>query len=153
FWISFGLFTMAEKLKFSGLDKLAAATIDLADPATDSGAQEALPAAEKSAGSPPEHWTAAENDTWRGFERENYINGKWKLTGVTTPVNKETGEAYTGRTGYLDTAEVPPEMRLSKQPVFAEDASDTSLQAHDHEPDQVRIARHGRPPSKWLRSL
>ncbi|HTQ37943.1 MAG TPA: hypothetical protein VMJ32_02885 [Pirellulales bacterium] len=152
FWISFGMFTLAEKLRITGLDKLAAATIGMADSSGDATAASATESTTPT--SPPEHWTAAENQTWRWYERENYIDGHWKLTGVTTPVNKETGEAYTGRAGYLNEMEVPAEMRLaSKQPVFAEDATDNSPQDKVHQPDAARIARHGRPPSKWLRSL
>jgi hypothetical protein len=149
FWISFGMFTLAEKLHFSGLDRLAAATIDMAEPTAD-------PSVDPHAAIPdsaPEHWTAAENDVWRWYERENYVDGKWKLTGVTLPVNKETGEVYRGRTGYLDDAAVPPELRSSNKPELADDANDTSMQTKEHRPDTTRITRHGRPPSKWLRSL
>lgn len=149
FWISFGMFTLAEKLHFSGLDRLAAATIDMAEPTPDpnTATHAAIP------DSAPEHWTSAENDNWRWYERENYVDGKWKLTGVTLPINKETGEAYRGRTGYLDDAAVPPELLSSNKPELADDANDTSGQEKQHRPDKVRIARHGRPPSKWLRSL
>jgi hypothetical protein len=154
FWISFGMFTLAEKLHLNGLDRLAAATIGMAEPAADAAEKDSVAALTEQSASPPEHWTSAENQTWRWYERENYVDGHWKLTGITTPINKETGEAYTGRNGYLDTTEVPVEIRIgSKQPVFAEDATDTSPQDKKHEPDALRIARHGRPPSKWLRSL
>jgi len=156
FWVSFGLFTLAERLRFSGLDNLAAATIDLVDPNAEPSANPTAAdaaATSKAVASTPEHWTAAENDTWRWYERENYIDGKWKLTGVTIPINKETGEVYTGRPGYLDESAAPEEMRLSKQPVFADDAKDISMQSRVHQPDSARQARHGRPPSKWLRSL
>jgi hypothetical protein len=156
FWISFGLFTLGDKLRFSGLDRLAAATIDLAEPTADTPAEPTSPATISPATKDipaPEHWTAAENGTWRWNEREKYIDGKWKVTGVTTPINKETGEPYSGNTGYTDDAEVPEEMRLGRQPVFAEDAGDSSMEVKVHQPDTVRITRHGRPPSKWLRSL
>ncbi|HZZ26796.1 MAG TPA: hypothetical protein VFE46_02215 [Pirellulales bacterium] len=150
FWVSFGMFTLAEKLRFSGLDKLAAATIGMAAPSQEEADGEVICAPNAY----PEHWTSAENQTWRWYERENYTDGHWKLTGITTPINKETGEPYTARSGYLPETDVPVEMRLSsKQPVFAEDATDTSVQAKVHEPDAARITRHGRPPSKWLRSL
>jgi hypothetical protein len=154
FWLSFGMFTLAEKLRFGGLDRLAAATIDLADPksaAPESGAK--TPALIAASVDAPEHWTAQENDTWRWFERENYIDGKWKLTGITTPINKETGEAYTGKTGYLAVSEVPEELRQNSQPDLADDKNDTSMRDTHHDPDAARISRHGRPPSKWLRSL
>jgi hypothetical protein len=151
FWISFGMFTLAEKFRLTGLDRLAAATIDLGEP--DADGPKSAGAKDATATAPPEHWTAAENSTWRWYEREHYVDGHWKLTGITTPVNKETGELYTGKTGYLDEAEVPAEMRLGAKPVFAEDATDTTMQEKDHEPNATRLARHGRPPSKWLRTL
>ena len=155
FWISFGMFSLAEKIGFAGLDKLAAATIDLANPSgasTDTERPRAV-AAPPGAVEAPEHWTSAENDAWRWYERENYIDGIWKLTGVTTPTNKLTGEPYTGGTGYLDVSEVPEELRQASEPAPADDANDTSLRETKHQPNRVRIARHGRPPSKWLRSL
>ncbi len=149
------MFTVAEKLRFGGLDRLAAATIDLADPNTAASDSTGVknPALIDASVDSPEHWTAQENDTWRWFERENYINGKWKLTGVTTPINKETGEPYSGKTGYLDVSEVPEELRQSNQPDLADDANDTSMRETHHDPNAARILRHGRPPSKWLRSL
>ena len=145
FWISFGLFTLSEKLRFSGLDRLAAATMRLADPA-DSSATSAA----------PEHWTFASNKSWRWYERETFVDGNWKLTGITTPIDLQTGEPYTGRTGYIDESLVPLELRLANQTASAietADVGDDTLSRTDHQPDASRRARHGRPPSKWLRSL
>jgi hypothetical protein len=156
FWLSFGMFSLGERFRFSGLDKLAAATIDLAEPATEREADPTAPPIETPAAagnSPPEHWLAAENKSWRWYEREIYVDGKWKVTGITTPINKETGEPYSGRPGYLDDVAVPDDVRMGNQPAFPEDASDTSIRDRVHEPNETRIARHGRPPSKWLRSL
>ena len=141
FWVSFGLFGLAEKLHFDGLDRLAAAAMRLAD--ADSAA---------SPTDTPEHWTMAENSTWRWYERENFSRGRWKVTGITTPMNKNTGQYVTGRTGYLDESLVPADMRTDEHsPV--DDDSDGKVEPPPHAPDATRIARHGRPPSKWLRSL
>jgi hypothetical protein len=147
FWIGFGLFNLADRFHLVGLDRLAAAAMRLADP------QPTGPPSSGSLTDPPEHWVAAENSAWYWFEREHYIGGRWKLTGVTTPVSKENGQPLTGRTGYLDESFVPAEMRLGSQATGADDANDHSLEATDHQPDPARRARHGRPPSKWLRSL
>jgi hypothetical protein len=150
FWLSFGMFTLAEKWGFIGLDKLAAATIDLADPTGETPPSDASSAA---TANPPEHWTAAENNNWRWYEREIYVDGQWKTNGITTPVNKETGELYTDAAGYLDVAAVPEKLKVGKVPVFSFDADDASVQAKEHKPNPTFLARHGRPPSKWLRSL
>ncbi len=141
FWVSFGLFGLAEKLNFSVLDRLAAAAMRLGD--TDAGT---------STTDSPEHWTMAENNTWRWYARENFSGGRWTVTGITTPMNKTTGEYYTGKTGYLDESLVPAEMRSDERsPV--DDDSDGKVEPPPHVPDETRKSRHGRPPSKWLRSL
>jgi hypothetical protein len=142
FWLSFGLFNLGEKLRFGAFDRLAAAAMRFAEP-PESGVPP----------SAPEHWTAAENRTWHWYERENYVDGRWKLTGITTPFNKETGEPVSGRTGYLDESLVPAEMRQGDERFRAEDDSDHTVNEPIHQPDPARRARHGRPPSKWLRSL
>jgi hypothetical protein len=146
FWCSFGLFNLGERLRIGGLDSLAAAAMRLADPA-----------AENKPTAPPEHWTSAENNTWRWFERETFVDGRWKLTGITTPIDKETGERYTGRTGYLDERLVPAEVRLGHHQAATDEAAtetdDGPIEPSPHHPDPVRRARHGRPPSRWLRSL
>lgn len=141
FWISFGLFGLAEKLHCGALDRLAAAAMNLADDAPADLSTEAA-----------EHWAMAENNSWYWYERENYVGGRWKVTGITTPISKTTGEAYTGRTGYLDESLVPIEMRTGIQSDAADD-SNLEIEAAPHMPDATRIARHGRPPSRWLRSL
>jgi hypothetical protein len=135
FWCGFGLFTLGERFPFAGLDRLAAATMRLAEPAT-----------------APEHWTANENRTWRWYERETFVDGRWKLTGITTPINKETGQPYTGRTGYLEESLVPAAVRSGGRDLGT-DAVEETTEAGPHKPDAVRRARHGRPPSLWLRSL
>lgn len=145
FWMGFGLFNLGERLGIGGLDNLAAATMRLAD--------EPLEAVEPG---DAVHWTSAENSNWRWFERENLINGRWKLTGITTPINKYTLERYEGRTGYLDDNLVPAHLRSAYEPSSLEETSEDSdapIEPAPHTPDPARKARHGRPPSKWLRSL
>lgn len=139
FWMGFGLFSLAERLQADMLDDLAAKVMGTA----------------ATSASPPEqpiHWRAAENNTWRWFVQEKFVDGKWHVTGITTPIHKETGEAYAGHTGYLDSSTVPVSVRGE------DDADETpaSIADHDfthHGPSAARRARHGRPPSKWLRSL
>ena len=143
FWVGFGLFNLGEKFRLTGLDQLAAATMRLADsPETLS-----TPVAEA------EHWTAAENKTWRWYERETLVDDRWKVTGITTPVNKYTLERYTGRSGYLDDSLVPIEIRQRDQEVSTDDSTDEPIEPAPHTADAMRRARHGRPPSRWLRSL
>ena len=112
----------------------------------------ASPASPASPPQPPTHWRAAENNTWRWFEQEKFIGGKWQVSGITTPIHKVTGEPYTELTGYLDPATVPLSIRGE------DDANETpeTIADHDfahHGSSPARRARHGRPPSKWLRSL
>jgi hypothetical protein len=136
FWFSFGLFSLSEKLRVYGLDELAAAAMRAAEPAR-SG----------EVGSAAIHWRAADNELWRWYERETLIDGKWVLSGITTPTNKQTGEHYAGHEGYLAESLVPENIRTA------------SRGAHPHgpftphRPHPERRARHGRPPSKWLRGL
>jgi hypothetical protein len=170
FWFSFGLFALAERLSVYGLDELAAAMMR----------------DEKSPAHPlPTHWRVADNGVWRWFERETFVDGKWKLSGITTPIRMETGESAPAQEGYLDEAIVPAEVRRRKPTLKAEEAlaakqdetdehsaatsqksseptkiaaSDAaapspSLDFDEHQPSEKRRARHGRPPSKWLRSL
>lgn len=147
FWLGMGLFSLAEKLRADGLDDLAAAVMR--------GSETKPP---RTPGATPEHWTLAGNNTWRWFERENFVGERWKVTGITTPIHKRTGEPYTGRSGYLDESLVPAEVRFVDANAHADagdvdveiDASDEQDPGH---PNGARRARHGRPPSKWLRSL
>jgi hypothetical protein len=37
----------------------------------------AEPTPANSSTDPPEHWTEAENNTWRWYERENFAGGRW----------------------------------------------------------------------------
>jgi len=142
FWIGFGLFGLSKKLHAQGLDTLAAALMRR----TESQTQAARDAA-------PEHWRAALNKTWRWYERENLIDGKWVLTGVTTPVHRRTNEPYQGGAGYLDESLVPQLLKLADQENYGAVLLENSDEPNPGQPDAERRARHGRPPSKWLRSL
>jgi hypothetical protein len=142
FWLGFGLFTLSEKLRVSSLDALAAQAMQRTS--------RKLPGPSDST---PVHWTAAENRTWRWFERENLVDGKWKLTGVTTPIHKTTGEPHVGP-GYLDEALVPAKVRGDRDEEVIENIPpELAAEFAEHKPSESRRARHGRPPSKWLRSL
>jgi hypothetical protein len=140
FWLSFGLFTLSEKFRVRGLDALAAEAMRRTAP---TAAKKPLV---------PVHWTAAENKTWRWFERENLVDGRWTLTGVTTPIHKKTGEPHDGP-GYLDEAVVPAEVRRSGEDVVENIPPELAAEFAEHQPSERRRVRHGRPPSKWLRSL
>jgi hypothetical protein len=67
---------------------------------------------------------------------------------MTTPIHKQTGEPKAKRGGYLDERLLPEEMRLTAQSIDGMDAK-PKVQL----PTAKRRSRHGRPPSKWLRSL
>jgi hypothetical protein len=149
FWIGFGLFNLAEKLHAGGLDELAAAAMNAA-PATKNGKQPPAPT----------HWRAAHNADWRWYERETFVDGRWTLSGITTPINKKTGQPYTGKKGYVNDRLVPAEERVwepAERDCETDEneavATPAGAEAGDHQPDPTRRARHGRPPSKWLRSL
>ncbi len=142
FWLGLGLFSLAGKLRANGLDDFAAAIMRRTEPST---ANVSPPT--------PEHWTVAENRTWRWYERENLIDGQWTLTGITTPINKNTGRPFAGRSDYLENSLVPAEVRLGVQEGVSEIVTGTGNQLDRGQPSAMRRARHGRPPSKWLRSL
>ncbi len=140
FWVGFSLFSLGERLRANAFDELAAATMQAGEgwrPVEDP--------------TPQERWTAAENAAWRWFERESFRDGKWKLTGITTPIHKATGEPLRGCAGYLDESLVPESMRrgyvVDGDQHYAEDGD------AEGQPHADRRARDGRPPSKWLRSL
>ena len=146
FWIGLGIFSVGEKLNAKGFDDLAAAAMKLMEPTVRPPLV-------------PEHWSVAENSTWRWFERETLVDGEWQVTGITTPINKQTGEPYTGHTGYLDESRVPEHLRWGQplerqyEPDVREATDDLDGDQEPGAPSAERRARHGRPPSKWLRSL
>lgn len=142
FWISLGMFSLSDRLGIDALDRLAAATLEADEP----------PKSDKPKS--PVHWRAAHNSTWQWYEREHLREGKWVLTGITTPINRRTGEPYTGAKGYLDETLVPAEIRTwDPKGLDNFDFVDDDADSTEHKPDPQRRARHGRPPSKWLRSL
>jgi hypothetical protein len=145
FWVGFGLFSLGAKLRFDRLDQLAANLMD-----------RVAPPAPKVSTLPPVHWTPSGDDTWRWYEQEVFIDGQWRFTGTTTPVNKQTGERRALSDAHLDDDEVPEDVRLSTAQADAHAASDSQdllAELSQHHPSAERKARHGRPPSKWLRSL
>src|SRR5262245_19097517 len=154
FWLGFGLFGLSEKLNIRGLDRLAAATMRASD--SKSSKKPAAPSENAV------HWAATDNKEWRWYERENYIDGQWVATGITTPVNKTTGQRKWEPGGYLDENLLPSEMRTADEKYMVAFATHPNSGEHEHanhdEPnphlptEKVR-GRHGRPPSEWLRSL
>ncbi len=152
FWLGFGLFSLSEKLRIGGLDRLAAATMRAAEVKTTA----TKAAASKSAAAV--HWTLGGDETWRWYERENLIKGNWVATGTTTPINKKTGERKWEPGGYLDENLLPAEMRAAEEAYNAAPDSDSIADEHDDDsnpqlPTEKVRGRHGRPPSEWLRSL
>jgi hypothetical protein len=170
FWLGFGLFSLSEKFCVSSLDTLAAAAMRRTESAN---------ALAKRSGA--EHWTLGGDKLWHWFERENLVKGEWVLTGRTTPVNKETGERKPENFAYIDDSLVPAYIRASVEEgvdlvgheaiglddkLAALNASHKQKVVHAHYdkhehkldldpqlPSAKARARHGRPPSKWLRSL
>lgn len=141
FWIGMFLFWIGEKTRGSVLDSAAAALMLKAESANPAPSEDTVPQSSSN-----EKWEPNENLTWRWFERQNLVDGRWKLTAVTTPVNKETGELYEGKqTGYVDESLVPQSVQ--------EAAKRLRQKFAQAEVDPDRKARDGRPPSKWLRSL
>jgi hypothetical protein len=138
FWLGFGLFSLSNKLRVWALDDLAAA---------------AMRATDESSSATPVHWTKIEKNGWRWFEREDFVNGNWKLIGTTPPVNKATGRTKDDGKEYLPESEVPAEVRRGKKTDFIELPADVVAEYKRHQPNPKFRARHGRPPSKWLRSL
>jgi hypothetical protein len=136
FWFSFGLFNLAERFHVYGFDELAAAVIHRADNAK-----------------PPMHWRAADNDSWRWYERETFVEGQWKLSGITTPIHKATGKLAEPHPGYLDASLVPPELNKGEVRAVLEVEPKLAVEFNKHHGSDKRRARHGRPPSKWLRQL
>jgi hypothetical protein len=79
-------------------------------------------------------------------------------TGITTPINKSTGERKAGRGGYLDDSLLPADLRekylSGTEHAEAEQAvAEAKAELDPHLPTSECRARHGRPPSQWLRSL
>lgn len=143
FWIGAGLFGLSARLRAESLDSLAAFVMYC----TESGSDGKVCVEQV-------RWSYHEDHTWRWFERETLIDGRWELTGRTTPINRTTGEPYTGATGYLDESLVPHEVRFGNERAGGEYHVADDYDEDDYgEVSEARKAREGRPPSQWLRSL
>jgi hypothetical protein len=55
--------------------------------------------------------------------------------------------------GYLDESLVPENVRQGISESTTETSDETHFEADHGKPSPARRARHGRPPSRWLRSL
>lgn len=188
FWAGFGLITLGERIGVPALDDWAVTTISVTgpDPARPLAGDE-LSAAETSAGEVAEHWTLVRNAKWRWYEREHFVDGHWKTTGVSTPIDRDSGNEYSGRTGYLDESCIPDivlsvgdrkrlgrplwgtdswqERHIGRNPNFTDsvgeplDPETMTIDFGDRSESDAgrssieRRSLHGRPPSKWLRSL
>jgi hypothetical protein len=142
FWIGFGLFSLGEKLRAESFDKLAAA------------AMRAAPSPALNEPAIPEHWSVGgdEHHTW--YQREHYIDGQWWLSGTTKPVDKNTGQRKAEEGQYLGDCLVPQELRAKGPQIQIETTSEhEEIVRGAQVPDGLLRRGHGRPPSRWLRSL
>lgn len=108
FWAGFGVASLAEGIEVSAVDDVTSASlafagleIDLADWTT------AGSSSHEDDGPRPEHWRSVRNHSWRWYEREHLVNGHWQTTGITTPIEIESGKPVGGRSGYVSESEVP----------------------------------------------
>lgn len=105
-----------------------------------------------------ERWTAAENERWKWYERESLREGQWKLTGITRPVHRVTGECVEQVLGYLDESLVPIEYRRvdhgwqDERPALVRGEPSQGPESYGHVSLERRV-QDGRPPSEWLRSM
>jgi hypothetical protein len=142
YWIGAGLFSLGERLRAESLDTLAAVVMQCTEKQVDGQITV-----------DQERWSYHENNDWRWFERESLVEEEWQLTGRTRPVHRRTGEPYTDEEGYLDESLVPDELRFGSHEPVGEDEFVDYDEDDFGEASDVRRARDGRPPSKWLRSL
>lgn len=161
FWIGMGLFGVAKRLGASELDGLAAdlmdATLPDAPPPLPTIAEPIAPA------EMPVHWQTTHNRTWRWVQREHYVEDEWQLTGMTRPVRLDSGEPHEEVDGYLEEDAVPEAYRTAYDGLVDVNgdslapSEDHGVSADDDQPGpdaaEHRRGRHGRPPSRWLRSL
>lgn len=163
FWIGMGLFGVAERLRAEGLDTAAAmlmkATATPAAPPAPAKALEAAASAEM-----PVHWQMTHNSDWRWVQREHFVDGQWRVSGITTPVRRDTGEPLEDPVdGYLADGEVPEEFLKAYDDIVdangdpatpeRDDGIEDAEDAPGPDAAEYRRARHGRPPSRWLRTL
>ncbi len=143
FWVGFGLFGLAEKFARNSLDDLAAALMRSAET--------------KGPG-------AAAADHARALEhgRQQHLAMVRARTSDRRPVEdyrhhdageSRNGRALYGRTGYLDESLVPAQFRPVTPAAYNEPVPNAGIESDAGKPSSLRIARHGRPPSRWLRSL
>lgn len=162
FWIGMGLFGAAERLRAEGLDALAASLMKATEEPTAPPAP--IEAVEAPAVEMPVHWQWTHNNTWKWVQRDHFIDGEWRTTGMTTPVRRDTGELLGEPVeGYLDDAEVPETFLTAFDEIVdangdsATPEGDEGIRQEDDAPGpdaaEYRRARHGRPPSRWLRTL
>lgn len=133
FWIGIVLFWISRRLQAEVIDEAAATLMEWSEPAPRSGESKL------------ERWRPNANLQWQWYERQTRVNGAWKLSGVTTPVNRKSLVAFTGRTGYLDESLVPKSVRKSTEAMRRKLAAGEVSAAPEF--------GHGQPPSRWLRSL
>ena len=150
FWFGMGLFGLAETVRSEMLDVFAASLMDLSDkPKAPPANAETAPRKRKTA----EHWAARSNPGWRWYERESLIDGEWVLTGVTVPLSRETGQPLEPAEGYLAESTAPASIRNGYRGKRFDEPGAGLANAEFRTPDTERRARHGLPPSQWLRSL
>ncbi len=141
FWIGAGLFSLGERLRADSLDTLAAVVMQCSEKRIDGKT-----CVEQ------DRWSYHEDDSWRWFERETLEGGEWKFSGRTTPVHRQTGEHFTDEPGHLAETLVPDEIRFGTYTTEPHELPEYDEDDYG-EASEVRHAREGRPPSKWLRSL
>ena len=112
-----------------------------------------------------ERWILRENPHWRWFERQNWADRQWRRTGITTPVNKMSGQRAGSRDGYLSEQLAPIEALQDLSSLAGDGELPNRFHYHwtpgaalanpfpDREADLEARQRHGRPPTDWLRSL
>ena len=102
----------------------------------------------------PTKWTKLETGTSLSYKREVKFNGEWRFAGFTLPIRKATNQAVKPRKNYLDPRVVPKEIRGFEVTVSAsaDDSDVQDFRPPSNLPDVDLRARHGLPPSEWIRS-
>lgn len=107
-----------------------------------------------------EHWTPEDNGAWEWYRLERYVSGSWKTIGLTSPMDTESGEPLESDEGYLDRRQVPHHVLVGEFPsiplevvTLLAPSQYGSGERESRAPDPAIRARHGKPPSDWLKSL